>query len=137
MTSQFWLEQYHTTIDKRNAGYTEVVDNVPTSEIMLYYFIYVITSQRDTFQMSGNTEISVRTNITPLVGNSDMLSSCKISIIWIIISSMHHCGLFWKKGKHNHLYVYYTFVLLITHTPYIYIRILSELFHIYCKHIMC
>ena len=69
--SQFWLEQYHTTIDKRNNGYIEVVDNVPGSGTM-YYFIYVISSNQHTFQMSGNTQISVHTNITPSVGTSDM-----------------------------------------------------------------
>ena len=55
MKSQFWLEQYHTTVDKRNTGYTEVVDKVPASETMLYYFIYVISSHQHTFQMIGNT----------------------------------------------------------------------------------
>ena len=64
MKSQFWLEQYQTTI--------EVVDNVPASETMLYYFIYVISSHQHTFQMSGNTQISFHTNITPSVGTSDM-----------------------------------------------------------------
>ena len=59
MKSQFWLEQYHTTIDKRNNGYNEVVDNVPASETMLYYFIYVMSSHQHTFQMSGNTQISL------------------------------------------------------------------------------
>ena len=72
MESQFWLEQYHTTIDKRITRYNEVVDNVPASETMLYYFIYVMSSHQHTFQMSGNTQISVHTNITPSVGTSDM-----------------------------------------------------------------
>ena len=72
MKSQFWLEQYHTTRDKRNNEYIEIVDNVPTSETMLYYFIYVISSHQHTLQMSGNIEISVITNITPSVGTSDM-----------------------------------------------------------------
>ena len=97
MKSQFWLEQYHTTICKSNNGYIEVVDNVPASETMLYYFIYVISSHQHTFQMSGNTQISVHTNITPSVGTSDMYSSSKISIIWITMSSMHHCSLFLEK----------------------------------------
>ena len=68
MKSQFWLEQYHTTIDKKNTAYTEVVDKVPAYETMLYYFIYVISSHQHTFQMSGNTQISVHTSITPSVG---------------------------------------------------------------------
>ena len=72
MKSQFWLEQYHTTIDKRNAGYTEVVDKVPAYETMLYYFIYVISSHQHTFQMIGNTQISIHINITPSVGTSDI-----------------------------------------------------------------
>ena len=67
-------EQYHTTRDKRHNGYIEVVDNVPASETMFYYFIYVISSHQHTFQMSDNTEISVHTNITPSVGTSDMYS---------------------------------------------------------------
>ena len=46
MKSQFWLEQYHTTIDKRNTGFTEVVDNVPAYDTMLYYFMYVISSHQ-------------------------------------------------------------------------------------------
>ena len=70
MKSQLRLEQYHTTIDKRNTGHSEVVYNVPSSETM-YYFIYVISSQQHTFLMSGNTQISVHTNITPSVGTSD------------------------------------------------------------------
>ena len=70
--SHFWLEQYHTTIDKRNTGYTEVVDKVPANETMLYYFIYVISSHQHTFQMSGYTQISVHTNIIPSVGTIDM-----------------------------------------------------------------
>ena len=57
MKSQFWFEQYHTTIDKRNTGYTEVVDTVPASETMLYYFMFVISFHQHTFQMSGNTQI--------------------------------------------------------------------------------
>ena len=73
MKSQFWLEQYHTTIDKRNNGYNEVVDNVPASETILYYFIYVLSSHQHTFQMSGNIQISVHTNITPSVGTSDKI----------------------------------------------------------------
>ena len=72
MKSQFWLEQYHTTIEKRNTGYTEVVEKVPASETMFYYFISVISSHQPTFQMSGNTHISFHTNITHSVGNSDM-----------------------------------------------------------------
>ena len=39
-----------------------------------------------------------------------------------------------KKGRHNRLYVYYTFVLLITHTPYIYedlIRVIAYLLYAY------
>ena len=72
MKSQFWLEQYHTTIDKKNTGYTEVVDKVPAYETMLYCFIYVISPHQHTFQMIGNTQISVHTNIIPSVGTSDM-----------------------------------------------------------------
>ena len=38
--SQFWLEQYHTTIDKRNTGYTKVVDKSPSlkNNVVLFYF---------------------------------------------------------------------------------------------------
>ena len=57
MKFQFCLKQYHTTIDKGNNGYIEVVDNVPASETMLCYFIYVISSHQHTFLMSGNTQI--------------------------------------------------------------------------------
>ena len=72
MKSPFLLEQYHTTIDKRNTGYTEIADTVPASETMLFYFIYVILSHQHTFQMGGNTQISVHANITSSVGTSDM-----------------------------------------------------------------
>ena len=63
--------KYHTTIDKRNTGYTEVVDKVSASETMLYYFIYVISSHQYTFQMCGNTQISAYTNITASGGTSE------------------------------------------------------------------
>ena len=46
MKFQFWLEQYHTTINKKNTGYTEVVDKVTAYENMLYYFIYLISSHQ-------------------------------------------------------------------------------------------
>ena len=68
MKSQFWFEQYHTTTEKRNPGYTEIADKVPASETMLYYFIHMISAHQHTFQMSGNTQISVHTNITLSVG---------------------------------------------------------------------
>ena len=72
MKFQFWLEQYHTTINKKNTGYTEVVDKVTAYENMLYYFIYLISSHQHTFQMIGNTQIRVHTNIIRSVGTSDM-----------------------------------------------------------------
>ena len=72
MKSQLWLEQYHSTIEKKNTGYTEVVDKVPAYETMLYYFIYVISSHQHTFQMIGNTQISIHINITPSAGTSDI-----------------------------------------------------------------
>ena len=71
MKSQLWLEQFHTTIDKRNTGHTNTVHTVPAHETMLYYFSYVISSHQHTFQMNGNTQISVHTKLTPSVGTSD------------------------------------------------------------------
>ena len=46
----------------------EIVDKVPASETMLYYFIYMISSHQHTFLMSGNTQLLKTTLIRDPVG---------------------------------------------------------------------
>ena len=65
-----WTIAYY--YKQKKHWYTEVVDKVPASQTMLYYFIYVTLSHRHAFQMSGNIQISVHTNINPSFGTSDM-----------------------------------------------------------------
>ena len=80
MKSQFWLEQYHTTIDKRNTGYTEIVDKVPAAETMLYYFIYVISSHQYSLPMISSMH-QCSLFLKPKGQTQSLVSTLHISII--------------------------------------------------------
>ena len=85
MTSQFWIEQYHTTIDKRKTGDTEIVNKSPSfrNNVVLFYFCDIISSTCISNEHQHTNKCSHQYH---WVGTNDIKSSSKISIIWRIKS---------------------------------------------------
>ena len=124
MKSQFWLEQYHT-IDKKTTGYTEVVDKSPSfrNNVLVFNFCDInsstyISNERQHTNKSSHKYHSLK-------------SSCKISIIWIIISSMHHCSFFLKAKGHTQSLVRTLHIVVNNHIYIPHIRVISYLLYTY------